>query len=192
MSLRDMGIREVLAGNLGLLIPIRECGLRTRGDFGLNIYSSGSMQAARDFELRSACVSFEMTLAQIRDLSKAVPAEMLCYGRMPLMVTENCLIRGRTGQCTCHIGPVKLMDKTGAEFPIIKDGDSCRSVLLNGKKLYMLDRHEDLCKLGIWGQRLYFTTENPKEVDRVLAAYLNPTPFDPGSCTRGLYLRGLE
>ena len=35
-------------------------------------------------------------------------------------------------------------------------------------------------------------TENVKEVDSVLSAYVNPPAFDPGACTRGLYLRGLE
>ena len=84
------------------------------------------------------------------------------------------------------------MDKTGAEFPIIKDGSSCRSVLLNGKKLSLLDRQRDLARLGLWGVRLCFTTENPQEVDRVLGQYKNPAPFDPGSCTRGLYLRGVD
>ncbi len=192
VAVRNMGVREALVGNLGLLIPVRECGLRARGDFGLNIYSSGAMHAARDLELRSACVSFEMTLPQIRDMSKAVPAEMLCYGRMPLMITENCLIRGRTGQCTCHLAPTRLTDKTGADFPVIRDGATCRSVLLNGKKLNWLDRRDDLERLGLWGVRLYFTTENQREVDQVLASWNNPTPFDPGSCTRGLYLRGLE
>ena len=150
------------------------------------------MLADRDLELRSACLSFEMTLPQIRDVSKAVPSELLIYGRLPLMVVENCLIRGKTGQCTCHLGPTKLVDKTGAEFPVIKDGSSCRSVLLNGKKLSWLDRQEDLSRLGLWATRLYFTTENAREVDQVLASYTNPTPFDPGACTRGLYLRGLD
>ena len=83
-------------------------------------------------------------------------------------------------------------DKTGADFPVIRDGDSCRSVLLNGKKLNWLDRKSDLSKLGIWAIRLYFTTENPKEVDYVLSSCITPVSFDPGSCTRGLYLRGLE
>ena len=87
---------------------------------------------------------------------------------------------------------MKLTDKTGAEFPIIKDGDNCRSVLLNGKKLSWLDRQEDLAHLGLWAVRLYFTTENALETDRVLNDYLNPAPFDPGACTRGLYLRGVE
>ena len=186
------GIREVLVGNLGLLIPAREAGMRLRGDFGLNLYSSRSLEAARELELASATVSFEMTLPQIRDLSKPIPCELIAYGRLPLMVTEHCLMKNRTGDCTCHMGSAKLTDKTGAEFPIIKDGNSCRSVLLNGKKLSWLDRQDDLSRLGLWAVRLYFTTESPRDVDRVINDYLEPAPFDPGAFTRGLYLRGVD
>ena len=192
MAVRSLGIREALVGNLGHLIPVRECDLHIRGDFGLNIYNSRSMDVCRTLELRSAMLSFEMTLPQIRDVSKSVDSELLVYGRLPLMVTENCIMRNRTGQCVCQQGPQRLVDRTGAEFPIIKDGRSCRSVLLNGKKLSLLDRRGDLERLGLWGLRLYFTTENPQEVDRVLRDYENMTPFDPGACTRGLYLRGLD
>ena len=192
LSIRQCGVQDVLVGNLALLIVVKECRMQARGDFGLNLYNSGAMHVARALGLASACLSFEMTLPQIRDISKAVPSEILVYGRMPLMLTENCLIRGKTGQCTCHLSAAKLTDKTGAEFPIIKDGNSCRSVLLNGKKLNLLDRQNDLSKLGLWANRLYFTTENAKEVDRVLGSVLNPMPFDPGASTRGLYLRGVE
>ena len=192
LTVKEYGVQDVLIGNLALLVTAKECRMNVRGDFGLNRYNSGAMEVARALGMASACLSFEMTLPQIRDISKAVPAEMLVYGRMPLMLTENCLIRGKTGQCTCHLGPAKLTDKTGAEFPIIKDGNSCRSVLLNGKKLNLLDRQGDLSRLGLWATRLYFTTENAKEVDRVLGCVLNPMPFDPGASTRGLYLRGVE
>ena len=193
MSLvRKWGVTDVLAGNLGLLLPARECGMQLRGDFGLNLYNSGAVNVAKTLELTSATLSFEMTLPQIRDVSKAVPCELLAYGRMPLMVTENCMIQSRNGTCTCQQGPVKLVDKTGAEFPVIKDGASCRSVLLNGKKLNLLDRQDDLARLGLWAVRLYFTTENPREVDQTLSFYQQPGAFDPGSCTRGLYLRGVE
>ena len=189
---RSIGVREALVGNLGLLIPVRECGLRIRGDFGLNIFNSRAVDMCRQMELTSAALSFEMTLPQIRDVSKSVDTELLIYGRLPLMVTENCIMKNRTGQCVCQQGPQRLVDRTGAEFPIIKDGRSCRSVLLNGKKLSLLDRREDLSRLGLWGLRLYFTTENTREVDRVLRDYMTMAPFDPGSCTRGLYLRGLD
>ena len=156
------------------------------------MFNSYAMETARDMELRSATLSFELTMPQLRDVNKTVPAELIIYGRLPLMVTENCIIRNRTGQCTCQQGAVKLVDKTGAEFPVIRDGASCRSVLLNGKKLYWLDRQSDLQKLGLWATRLYFTTENSTEVDQVLSDYMEQRPFDPGEGTRGLYLRGVE
>ena len=84
------------------------------------------------------------------------------------------------------------MDKTGSEFTVLRDGNTCRSVLLNGKKLYWLDRHADLARPGLGAVRLYFTTENPQEVDRVLSACRSGEAMDPGACTRGLYLRGLQ
>jgi putative protease len=195
LSLNDlytMGVRDVLVGNLGLMIAAREAGMTIHGDFGLNIYNSRSLSVCRELEMATACLSFEMTLPQIRDMSKYLPVEILIYGRLPLMVVEHCLMKNRTGQCTCHLGPTKLTDKTGAEFPIIKDGDNCRSVLLNGKKLFWLDRQEDLRKLGVWATRMYFTTENAKETDRAIADFIQGSPFDPGQCTRGLYLRGLD
>ena len=133
-----------------------------------------------------------MTLPQIRDLSKAVPTEAIVYGRLPLMITENCLIRNRTGHCACTTGPVKLQDRKGEEFPVVRDGDTCRSVILNGKKLYWLDRLEDWRGLGLYALRLLFTTENPREVDQILRACATGAAFDPGGATRGLYLRGVE
>ena len=196
-KIRECGIKDVLLGNLGLIGPVREARMRIHGDFGLNIYNSSSMNFLGEVGLSSATLSFEMTLPQIRDISKAMDTELIAYGRLPLMVMEHCLIRNRTGKCTCDQtrqsnAQPKLVDKTGSEFPIIKDGDSCRSVLLNGRKLYWLDRQSDLNKLGLWAIRLYFTTENAREVDRVLSDYLSPAAFDPGACTRGLYLRGVE
>ena len=191
-NVRSLGVAEALVGNIGLVSVVRECGMGVRGDFSLNFYNSPALHAASMMEMLSATVSPEMKLEQIRDVSKPLPCELLAYGRMPLMVTENCLIKGRTGECSCHVAPTKLTDKKVAEFPIIKDGASCRSVLLNSMKLYMLDRQSDMSKLGIWAYRVSFTTENPKEVDRILGACVNPIPFDHGACTRGLYIRGVE
>ena len=191
-QVRALGIKDVLVGNYGQVIPAREAGMRLHGDFGLNVFNSASMNMLQQMDFASACLSFELTLPQIRDISKAIPTEIFAYGRLPLMITEHCLIKGRTGECTCGAVATKLTDRTGADFPIIKDGNTCRSVLLNGKKLSWLDRQDDLARLGLWAIRLYFTTENSREVDRVISDYVSPVPFEPGFCTRGLYLRGLE
>ena len=188
----SIGIRRVLTGNLGQLSLARSRGLEIAGDFGLNLYNSRAMLMAQKLSLASVTASFEMTLPQLRDLSKPLPTEMLVYGRLPLMLTENCLIRNRTGSCTCQSGSGKLIDRMNEEFRIVKDADTCRSVLLNGKKLYMLDKTEQLRRFGLWALRLSFTTENPAQIDAVLSAWQGQTAFDPGACTRGLYLRGVE
>ena len=117
---------------------------------------------------------------------------MLVYGRLPLMLTENCVIKNRTGQCACGSGQTKMMDRKGEEFRVLRDQDSCRSVIYNGKKLYLLDKQPELRNLGLWALRLQFTTENPLEVDSILSAFRGSAVFDPGSCTRGLYYRGVE
>ncbi len=188
----ERGIRHVLLGNLGQIPLAKSKGFAICGDFGLNIYNSRAMNTLRNLGFSSATVSFEATLPQIRDISKAVPTEAIVYGRLPLMITENCLIFDRTGHCACNAGLTKLVDRKGEEFPVIKDGATCRSVVLNGKKLYWLDRQSDWRNLGLSALRLMFTTENPREVDQVLRAWEQEASFDPGGATRGLYLRGVE
>ena len=188
----DMGVRQVLAGNLGQLHIARAAGFAVRGDFGLNIVNSRAMRYLREQGFDSQLLSFELTLPQIRDISKAVPAEVLIYGRLPLMVMDNCIIKNRTGTCTCQTGTVRLVDRVGEEFPIVKDPGTCRNVLLNGKKLYLLDKKDAFRGMGLWALRLQFTTENPGEIDKVLMDYQGRAVFDAGSYTRGLYSRGVE
>ena len=186
-----VGIRNALCGNLGQINLAMSRGFAVSGDYGLNLFNSRAMNLAQQLALESVTASFELTLPQIRDLSKPLHTELLVYGRLPLMLTENCVIKNRTGQCSCRSGQAKLVDRKGMEFRVLPDQDSCRSVIYNGKKLYLLDKLADLRGLGLWALRLQFTTENAMEVDGVLAG-LRGGSFDPGSCTRGLYYRGVE
>ncbi len=190
--LASIGIRRVLLGNLGQISVAQSRGFEIAGDFGLNLYNSRAMHMAQKLGLVSATASFEMTLAQLRDMSKPLPTELLIYGRLPLMLTENCLMKNRTGVCSCTTSKSKLVDRMSEEFRIVKDASTCRSVILNGKKLFLLDKLEQLRELGLWALRLSFTTENPSEIDRTVSSLHANADFDPGSCTRGLYMRGVE
>ncbi|MDR2614965.1 MAG: U32 family peptidase, partial [Oscillospiraceae bacterium] len=128
---RRAGITDALCGNLGQLLPLREAGFNVRGDFGLNLFSSYSLAVARELGFVSATASFEMNLAQLRDAVKPLDTEVIVYGRLPLMLTESCVIKSSLGVCSCD-GPMMLTDRTGASFPVIRENaDSCRSVVLN-------------------------------------------------------------
>ena len=189
---RLLGVTEALVGNIGMIDPVRSAGFQVRGDFGLNVFNAGSANYYAALGLSSLTASFELTLPQIRDLSKPVPMEILAYGRLPLMITENCLIHGRAGTCICGSSKTNLVDRTGSRFPVLRDGDTCRSQLYNSKKLYWGDKLSTLSGLGLWALRLSFTTENAQQVDAVLREYSGNGLFDPGVSTRGLYVRGVE
>ena len=190
VELRELGVTEALAGTWGGVRRAQQLGFQVRGDYGLGVYNSQTMKELKRLGLTGATVSFEMKLAQIRDLSKTVPTEMIVYGRLPLMITENCIIHNHFKRHTCD-GVNLLTDRKGERFPVVKAW-GCRSEILNSKKLFLADKERDWKKLGLWGARLMFTTENALECVQVLERYLNRGNYQPNDITRGLYYRGVE
>nr|WP_326127294.1 DUF3656 domain-containing protein [uncultured Oscillibacter sp.] len=184
---RSLGVTGALAGNLGHLPLLRDSGLYIYGDFGLNVFNSRSLEYLRRKGLRSACVSFELRFSQIRDLRKPLPAEAIVYGRLPLMITENCLIRN-SGPCRCD-RPNVLRDRTGAAFPLLP-AFGCRTEIQNDRPLWLADL-PDWRRLGLRYARLRFTTESPEACVQVFRDYLEGRPAQ-GPFTRGLYKRGVE
>ncbi|MDR1588806.1 MAG: U32 family peptidase [Oscillospiraceae bacterium] len=187
---RGLGISEVLTGNLGQIVAAGRGDFSVRGDFGLNIFNSQSLRAVRDLGLKSATLSFEMRLEQIRDVSKGLDTEIITYGRLPLMYTENCIIKNSMGVCACD-NFSGLKDRQGVSFPVIR-AFGCRNTLLNSKKLFMADKRQDTAAIGLWAERLLFTTENAIECLSVMRRYMGLGDYAPGGFTRGLYYKGVE
>ena len=186
----DYGINEALVGNLGHAMLAKSVGLNVRGDFGLNVFNSLTMEMVRQAGFLSATASFELRIAQIRDLSKTLDTEMIVYGRLPLMVSDQCVIRHSSGRCSCAI-PAQMSDRMGAVFPVVKEY-GCRNVIYNAHKLFLADKAEDLYGAGLWGMRMLFTTETPRECLEVAKVYLGQSDYQPNVLTRGLYYRGVE
>ena len=190
-KLKGLGVTSVLCSNISQLELLRPLGFALRGDHTLNIMNSQSMKELKSLGAGTCAVSFEMNLAQIRDLSQTLPCELLAYGRLPLMITENCVIRRRTGNCTCEGTGSALIDKTGRSFPLMPE-EKCRTAIYNADKLYLADKAEELKALGVRWLRLSFTTENHKECAAIVSAYLDGEAAPPKNLTRGLYFRGVE
>jgi putative protease len=187
---RHLGIKEALVGNIGMIQFAKSMGFAVRGDFGLNVYNSQTLKVLKDLGLLSATLSFELRIEQIRDLSKSIDAEIIVYGRLPLMVTANCIVKNSMGVCACdNFSGIK--DRLGASFPVVHEF-GCRNVVLNSKKLFLADKRTETGAVGLWGERLMFTTENAVECAAVMKRYLGQGDYEPGSYTRGLYYRGVE
>ena len=192
---RSRGCTAAAVHNLGQLTLARDMGFALRGDFGLNLFNSRSLQAAADWGLASATLSFELRHSQIRDMAKPLPCEAIVYGRLPLMIMENCIIAGNLG-CKTHDlhGTCRavhtLTDRRGEKFPILA-AFGCRNELQNGKLLFLADKPE-YRRCGLTYARLRFTDEAPEVCVEVLRRYLGMNDYFPVAYTRGLFYRGVE
>jgi putative protease len=187
----ERGIDQALAGNLGHIALARQCGYQVRGDFGLNVFNSYTLETLKEAGLLSATASFELRMAQVRDLIKSVDTELIVYGRLPCMVTDQCIIKKSSGSCTCQQGSAGISDRMGSVFPVVKEF-GCRNVIYNAHKLFLADKSEDIVSAGLWGARLLFTTESPRECVLVTKSYMGQSEYSPNGLTRGLYYRGVE
>ena len=186
----DKGVNEALVGNLGHAVLARQAGMRLRGDFGLNTFNSQSLEVLRQAGFLSATASFELRIAQVRDMTKPLDTELIIYGRLPLMVSDQCIIRHSAGRCACQT-PGQMADRMGSVFPVVKEY-GCRNVIYNAHKLYLADKRDDLFSSGLWGVRLMFTTESARECAEVAKGYLGMSDYKPNVLTRGLYYRGVD
>lgn len=185
---RHPEVTSVAIGNLGHLPIVRGLDRTLRGDFGLNVYNSRAVKFWRDRGLSSVTVSFELRWQQVRDLAKYADCEGIVYGRLPLMITENCVTKNNVG-CAHGAGSV-LTDRTGAQFPV-QCAYGCRCEIENGKVLVLADKPE-VFRCGLRYGRLRFTTESPGACAAILRAHKAGDVTAGEDATRGLFYRGVE
>ena len=185
---RHPEVTSVAIGNLGHLPIVRGLDRTLRGDIGLNVYNSRAVKFWRDRGLSSVTVSFELRWQQVRDLAKYADCEGIVYGRLPLMITENCVTKNNVG-CAHGAGSV-LTDRTGAQFPV-QCAYGCRCEIENGKVLVLADKPE-VFRCGLRYGRLRFTTESPEACAAILRAHKAGNVTAGEDATRGLFYRGVE
>lgn len=186
-GLLDEGFCGVCAMNISALesFPAE----KLFGGFRLNIFNSRALRELCKAGVPAAELSAELTLKQISALKKSIPVGVMAYGRLPLMLTENCVLKNG-GACPCNDSG-SVTDRMGMTFPVIRDGGNCRNVVLNCKKTYTADFTEALLKAGVTYFRLYFTDESPEECLRVCNAYMNRTGYRPEDFTRAHFYKGV-
>ncbi len=186
-EIKQLGINEVLAGNIGAVEMARELGMEIHGGFGLNITNTEALLFYASMGVKDCEVSFELTLEQISALGGVMPVGVISAGRLPLMLTRNCPAQNDGKGCKhCRRAPV-LTDRKGIEFPMQCMG-SCTEIL-NSVPLTLADRKREL--QGIDFEVIRFSTENLREKRDMLECFKSGR-LPEGQYTRGLYYRGVE
>ncbi len=151
------------------------------GGMGLNITNRAALKAYKDIGVKSTALSPELSISAVKDLSESniLPIETVIYGRLPLMITENCLIKEAAGKCVCN---ASFVDGIGAKFPVLKQGESCRNIIYNSCPLYMGDKPLKCVSFGL----MYFSVETEEETKKIIRMIKKEEKYN-GIITRGYY-----
>ena len=181
---KKSGFTAVLVQNLGQLNTVKKAGLTAIFGNGLNIFSSHSLETAKELGANAAMLSPELTREQINKLSPFIDTVLFAYGRLPLMITKNCPCS--FDGCKDCKGDRYITDRKGISFPV-----KCRSgysELFGDRPVWLADR---LKEFNVNSFLLYFTDEDKERIEKVIMSYKNQSSPDT-EFTRGMYYRGVE
>ena len=187
-NLLGCGYHGVLMHNVSLINEFS--GHNIYGGFRLNVTNSYSFDFLKKMGLKAIELSPELNFRQIEKIAKPIRAGVMVYGRLPIAVSENCLIKN-DDKCPCHENNT-LTDRMGVKFPVIKDGDICRSVILNSKKTVLLSEMDKIKNINVGFFRLYFTDESPEECEKISNAFLTGSEYREEDFTRGHFNKGFR
>ncbi len=185
-----LGYKKCLVRNVSHILSVENADYSLHGAMELNVYNSESVKFLREYGFASATLSPECLSAQIRDIDKyKIPCGVVVYGRLPLMVSEVCMINSSQGKAPClkcADGCNKksfLTDRTGASFPVYADGMG-QNIIYNSLPLCCGDKLKILAEYGVSFGTLIFTDESEREIINIIKCFIkgeNPDiPFTRG------------
>lgn len=197
-----LGIRYVLIENIGQLELIERIGKAEKygfeifADLRFNVASAVTLAAlSAGHKIKRVILSSEVTLAQARDIVSVCGADrvgLTVYGRLPLMILERCIMRGKNAICPegydcghslCAGKNFSLCDRTGARFPVMREWKH-RNVIYNSCPVIMSDRADEIRRAGILNTHYIFTVEGPAKAERVMDSYIKQLPPPEGERVR--------
>ncbi len=129
-------------------------------------------------KLSGFCLPYELKAAEQRQLLKslspkaAITVEKIIYGRIPLMLTANCVVNTTKG-CDRNSSDkiCYLTDRYNKHFPVLRNCVHCMNTIYNSLPLSL---HQEYLK---WTEavnfRLDFTIESEQETIRILQYFLS-------------------
>lgn len=186
-QLKNLGVKGVLASNIGALYLAVNMGFEVHGGAGLNITNTESLIAYEEMGLKSAELSFELKLSQIKEIGGSIPRGIIAAGYLPLMLLRACPNFNSGVKCSSCTGSAKMQDRMGENF-ILKCDGNCTEVL-NSVYLSLCNEIDIFCGLDFYTLR--FTVENSVEKVENIRSF-SSKHHNFSKITRGLYLRGVK
>ncbi len=186
-ELKNIGVKAVLASNIGAVHLANKMDFEVHGGFGLNITNTESLIAYEEMGLKSAELSFELMKNQIKEIGGNIPRGIIASGYLPLMLLRACPNLNSSVKCSSCTGDTKMQDRMGENF-ILKCDGNCTEIL-NSVYLSLCNEIDIFC--GVDFYTLRFTVENSVEKVENIRSF-SSKHHNFSKITRGLYLRGVK
>lgn len=164
-------------------------------DAGVYTWNTEALKWADENGFTQVTAPYELNKKELRRRDSS-SSEIIIYGRIPLMVTVQCLRKNLTG-CSGNPGVIYLKDRTKRVFPVKHDCIFCYNTVYNSEILSLIGEKDFLDAAGFTMRRISFTTETRDESEDVLLAFerMNHGTLTENlniSYTKGHFNRGVE
>ena len=166
--------------------------------FDYNLYAFNSVSKRMLRELGADRLTLPLEL-NINELKKIDPEgmETLVYGRIPLMISAQCLKKTSTG-CDKKSETLILKDRYNADMPVKNKCTFCYNTIYNAKTFSTLSLSRQVMALRPSVYRIWFSTEDGTSVERVIKDYVRAYTYKENvsetvaAHTKGHLKRGVE
>lgn len=198
-ELKKLPLDGIMVRSLDEIAFIKECGnenWQMVSDSNLYTYSNEAAEYFYRLGMIQDTIPVELNRKEIlrRENSRS---EMIIYGRLPLMITAQCIHKNTLG-CMHQHKVLNLKDRYSVYFPVKNFCSECYNVIYNSLPVCLFKEDVTVKKIAPAAVRLSFTTETEEETEQILTIYgdiyknggiLGQMPME---CTNGHFKRGVE
>lgn len=198
-ELKKLPLDGIMVRSLDEIAFIKEWGnenWQMVSDSNLYTYSNEASEYFYRLGMMRDTIPVELNRKEIlrRENSRS---EMIIYGRLPLMITAQCIHKNTLG-CMHQPKVLNLKDRYSVHFPVKNFCSECYNVIYNSLPVCLFKEDVTVKKIAPAAVRLSFTTETEEEAEQILTIYgdiyKNGGIFGqlPMECTNGHFKRGVE
>lgn len=198
-ELKKLPLDGIMVRSLDEIAFIKEWGnenWQMVSDSNLYTYSNEAAEYFYHLGMIQDTIPVELNRKEIlrRENSRS---EMIIYGRLPLMITAQCIHKNTLG-CMHQPKVLTLKDRYSVYFPVKNFCSECYNVIYNSLPVCLFKEDVTVKKIAPAAVRLSFTTETEEETEQILTIYgdiyknggiLGQLPME---CTNGHFKRGVE
>lgn len=199
LELKKLPLDGIMVRSLDEIAFIKEWGnenWQMVSDSNLYTYSNEAAEYFYRLGMIQDTIPVELNRKEIlrRENSRS---EMIIYGRLPLMITAQCIHKNTLG-CMHQHKVLNLKDRYSVHFPVKNFCSECYNVIYNSLPVCLFKEDVTVKKIAPAAVRLSFTTETEEETEQILTIYgdiyknggiLGQMPME---CTNGHFKRGVE